>query len=120
MATVTIQIEWNSPVPATIEHIEAQRKRIVAGTLTRTTYSNEVEVFWDGTISELCERVFHETNIYEGNFWDAIQPLPEKRSHTALSMGDVVIVNGDRYSCEEIGFKKLEKDEQPYLPGYIL
>lgn len=57
------------------------------------------------SIDQICEAVYRDTNWYEGSVWDAMQPLPELRSHTALSIGDVVSVNGIEMLCSEFGFK---------------
>ncbi len=55
---------------------------------------------------EICERVFQDTNKYQGSFWNLIEPLlPETRTHTALSVGDEVEVNGITYRCEGAGWQ---------------
>jgi hypothetical protein len=57
---------------------------------------------------EICERVFQDTNKYQGSFWDLVEPLlPENRTHTALSVGDEVEVNGIIYRCEGAGWQPL-------------
>jgi hypothetical protein len=54
----------------------------------------------------ICELVFKDTNKYQGSFWDLIEPLlPENRTHTALSVGDEVEVNGIVYRCEGAGWQ---------------
>lgn len=54
---------------------------------------------------DICEWVFQDTNKYQGSFWDLIEPLlPENRTHTALSVGDEVTVNGRTYRCEGAGW----------------
>lgn len=58
---------------------------------------------------DIAEYIFMHTNTYSGSVWEAIEKLlPANRSHTALSMGDLVEVDGRVYRCEPIGFKKLE------------
>lgn len=61
----------------------------------------------------ICESIFSETNRYSGAVWtQKIEPnLPENRSHTALSVGDKVAVDGRVYLCEDFGFKLIEKVE---------
>ena len=55
---------------------------------------------------QLCERLFRDTNLYQGELWDAIEPgLSPKRTHTALSVGDEVSINGRRYTCADIGWE---------------
>lgn len=54
---------------------------------------------------EVCDEVFCQTNTYRGFLWDEIESLlPEGRSHTALSVGDEVTVNGNTYRCESMGW----------------
>ena len=55
---------------------------------------------------ELCNRLFRETNRYEGDLWDALEPLlSEERTHTALSVGDEVEVDGETYRCKSVGWE---------------
>ena len=55
---------------------------------------------------QVCEAVFHQTNTYRGDLWDAIQPLlSPRRTHTALSVGDEVTVRGITYRCEPAGWQ---------------
>ncbi len=54
---------------------------------------------------EFCEGVFAQTNTYAGPLWNIIEPiLNPNRTHTALSVGDEVSVNGWVYRCENVGF----------------
>ena len=55
---------------------------------------------------EICELAFAHTNLYQGQLWDALQPLPAERTHTSLSVGDVVVVDGRAYECASIGFNR--------------
>jgi hypothetical protein len=57
----------------------------------------------------LCEALFTQTNIYEGALWDRMQPLPEDRTHTALSPGDFVVVDGRSYRCDRVGWTLAER-----------
>lgn len=55
---------------------------------------------------DVCNVAFSNTNLYSGALWDILEPaLPEDRTHTALSVGDFVTVDGRRYRCEEVGWK---------------
>lgn len=63
----------------------------------------------------ICEQVFTDTNLYEGVIWDALQPLPEGRTHTSLSVGDVVIIDGRAYECASIGFERAREFDAPAL-----
>jgi hypothetical protein len=54
---------------------------------------------------EICEAVFRDTNLYGGDIWDALVPvLPEDRTHTALSVGDEVEIDGVVYRCDVFGW----------------
>ena len=61
---------------------------------------------------QICEQVFHQTNIYAGPIWDAIQPkMSETRTHTAISIGDEVVIDGRAYTVADCGFVKTEDAE---------
>lgn len=55
----------------------------------------------------LCDKAFRETNLYEGYLWDALQPLPEGRTHTALSVGDEVTIDSRTYRCDHEGWERV-------------
>lgn len=56
----------------------------------------------------VLEMLFRDTNIYSGPLWDVIEPvLPKNRTHTALSVGDIVEVNDVAYRCESVGWAKI-------------
>ena len=57
----------------------------------------------------LLEALFTQTNCYEGTLWDDLHPLPEKRTHTALSPGDFVVIDERSYRCENIGWKLADR-----------
>ena len=55
---------------------------------------------------DLCELLFRETNLYEGALWDLMEPhLPPARTHTALSVGDRVVIDDRVYRCEPVGWE---------------
>ncbi len=61
-----------------------------------------------GSALEICEKVFSDTNRYEGKVWDIIQPLlSNERTHTALSVGDEVEVDGHAFRCDSVGWLPL-------------
>ena len=67
---------------------------------------------WDGLPDEqICEILFRDTNLYEGAAWEMLQPLPEKRTHTALSVGDYVVIDGRTYRCASFGWKRTDTIE---------
>jgi hypothetical protein len=54
---------------------------------------------------EICDAIFHQTNVYAGPIWDELEPLlPATRTHTALSVGDEVTVDGEVIRCEPMGW----------------
>jgi hypothetical protein len=62
----------------------------------------------DGVQDEMvCEFVFRDTNTYSGSLWDLLQPLPEDRTHTALSVDDTVEIDGRVWRCADIGFERI-------------
>ena len=61
----------------------------------------------------VCEMLFRDTNLYSGPLWNLIEGrLPEGRSHTALSVGDQVVVNGTTYRCDVIGWSRVSTEEE--------
>jgi hypothetical protein len=108
--TTTLEITWRAFTeegPAT--HIQA---RLDAG---KETTSVAITVEHDGTDLALCEEVFRQTNMYDGDIWDRIQPLmSDNRTHTALSVGDYVRVGDNVYKCADMGFVLVEKDGRPW------
>lgn len=98
--TTTLEITWTGN-----EHLPAEYQ-----TSGKHTSSLAVAVHHDGNDLSLCERVFEETNLYQGELWDRIQPLlPDTRTHTALSVGDLVRIDDRVYKCANIGFKLIEE-----------
>jgi hypothetical protein len=65
--------------------------------------------FGGGAFDEdIAEQVFMATNRYSGELWSIIEPLlPAQRGHTALSIGDLVEVDGVAYRCEPVGFQAI-------------
>lgn len=101
--TTTLEITWTGN-----EHLPAAYQ-----TPGRHTSSLAIIVEHEaGTESDLqlCELVFAETNTYSGSLWDRIEPLlPETRTHTALSVGDLVRIDDRVYKCASVGFKLIEE-----------
>lgn len=73
-----------------------------------------IEVETDLDELALAEKVFAETNTYQGDLWDALQPLPDDRTHTALSVifnrGDWIIIDGTTWEVAPFGFTKVDTD----------
>lgn len=71
----------------------------------------------EADVDQFLNVVYRVTNIYSGNLWDIIQPkLSETRTHTALSIGDEVEIDGQVYIVADFGFEKIEDVEIQYLP----
>jgi hypothetical protein len=92
----------------------AQSRRI---TVIWRAFENSIAVGKNATVEsdlddfDLCEEVYAATNLYQGQIWEALQPLPEDRSHTALSVisdrGDYVIIDNAVYEVAAFGFRKV-------------
>lgn len=125
--SVTIQIQYNSLVPTTPQHMEIARLRREELGIEPTVFSSEINIDaenfdpdFEQNFKTICNEVYRATNVYYGEIWNALQPLPEARSHTALSTGDVVIVNGERFWLGSTGFERLaEGQDLPVVDGYV-
>lgn len=84
----TIKVTWNS----------------VHGQTTSASFSLNS----DQSDLAICEKIFRDTNLYQGEVWDIIEPLlSDQRSHTALSVDDFVEIDGTTFVCADIGFKPI-------------
>ena len=64
----------------------------------------------------VLEMLYRNTNLYEGPLWDVIEPLlPADRSHTAISVGDLVEIDGSAYLCEPVGWSCIAGPAAPSL-----
>ena len=62
---------------------------------------------------DTCEKVFRDTNLYQGTLWNVLEPfLPYNRTHTALSVGDSVTVQGTTYLCEGSGWSAQDSSNE--------
>jgi hypothetical protein len=75
---------------------------------------------------EILELLFEQTNLYTGEVWEKYfkDKMPENRSHTALSVGDRVVIerNDDRseYRCKDIGWDLLSfQHGKPHLQAVV-
>jgi hypothetical protein len=76
--------------------------------------SVEVETNFPETVSakEICEIVFADTNCYQGYIWGLIEKkLSATRTHTSISVGDEIEIDGQVYICADFGFEKIEEVE---------
>jgi len=76
--------------------------------------SVEIETEFPANIphEEICEIVYADTNMYQGYTWAMIEPkLSKARTHTALSIGDEIEIDGIAYVVADFGFVKKEEAE---------
>lgn len=60
-------------------------------------------------VQKFCNVVYHSTNTYSGNLWDILVPiLSPVRTHTSLSIGDEIEIDGVAYVTANFGFIKVE------------
>jgi len=63
----------------------------------------------ESNVDKFLEVVYHNTNTYSGNLWQIIEPLlSETRTHTSISVGDEIEIDGQVYICADFGFEKIE------------
>ena len=90
----------------------------------RGRFISSVEVELVNQVSDdfrICEAIYKVTNLQgeladfgaslaEINLWETIESkLSPTRTHTSLSVGDEVEIDGRAYICADLGFKLLEK-----------
>jgi hypothetical protein len=60
----------------------------------------------------ICEWIYKDTNTYSGLIWNQIEKkLSATRTHTSISVGDEIEINGQVYICADFGFEKIEDVE---------
>lgn len=71
----------------------------------------------EADVDQFLEVVYRVTNTYSGELWKIIEPkLSDIRTHTSLSVGDEVEIDGQVYICADFGFEKIEDVVIKYLP----
>ena len=69
----------------------------------------------ESNVDKFLEVVYHSTNTYLGNLWQIIEPkLSAFRTHTSISVGDEIEIDGQVYICADFGFEKIEDVEIKY------
>lgn len=64
------------------------------------------------TDQQIMDAVYEHTNLYSGLFWTKIEPLlAPNRTHTALSVGDEIDIDGRTYEVANCGFTLIESVE---------
>ena len=78
----------------------------------RTSYETEINVPVDyPNYEQICDVIYQQTNIYAGDFWETNnKKFPKDRSHTAISVGDIIEVNGIPFKCENAGWSKIQEE----------
>jgi hypothetical protein len=103
MSTITVTWKaFNNNDPKRLQDFADQGRNPV------TSRTIEVDDTLGMSHSYICEMLFRDTNTYQGPLWDALQPLPRERTHTAMSVGDEVIINKITYRCADFGFEEVE------------
>jgi hypothetical protein len=66
----------------------------------------------EADVDQFLNVVYRTTNTYSGNLWQIIEPLLSKtRTHTSISIGDEIEIDGQVYICADYGFEKIEDVE---------
>lgn len=70
-----------------------------------TSVKIEADEVFSKNIADTLNLIYCDTNLYQGYFWDLLEKnLRSTRTHTALSVGDEVEINGTTYRCAEVGW----------------
>ena len=81
----------------------AERNKFISSVAFETEFD-----ITDKNVDTFLDTVYHQTNIYQGNLWNIIQPLlSNTRTHTALSVGDEIKINETTYTVADFGFEKV-------------
>ena len=106
MSMATIEITWTAYGTMGADKENYKQHLASKGYELRQDASATIELeLGEQTDLELCERIYANTNLYQGVIWDALQAvIPADRPHTALSVGDLVSIDGRTYRCAELGF----------------
>ena len=88
----------------------AERGKIGNAEMTFEVPTDHYEL--DGDDMVWLEYLFECTNLYQGAIWKLFLDgkMPEDRSHTALSVGDQVVLDGRAYGCAMTGWDILEDE----------
>jgi hypothetical protein len=70
----------------------------------------------EADVDQFLEIVYRVTNTYSGELWKVIEPeLSPTRTHTSISVGDEIEIDGQVYICADFGFEKIEDVEIKYF-----
>ena len=57
----------------------------------------------------ICEWIYKDTNVQSGLIWNQIEKkMSPTRTHTSISVGDEIEIDGRVYICADIGFIRIE------------
>jgi len=60
----------------------------------------------------ICEWIYKDTNFQSGLIWNQIEKkMSPTRTHTSISVGDEIVIDGREYICADMGFIKKEDAE---------
>jgi len=115
----TITVKWTA-----FDNLGDQM--FVKGRITNAEMTFDTEIPPAMFDEEILELLFEQTNLYGGDVWKTHfeGKMPENRSHTALSVGDRVVIerNDDRseYRCKDIGWDLLTfQHGKPHLQAVV-
>ncbi len=65
----------------------------------------------EGNDFEWLNYLYECTNLHQGKMWNTYfdGKMPENRSHTSLSVGDQIVLDGREYVCEMVGWSLVNK-----------
>ena len=121
----TITVKWTA-FEKSFENLPNQNGNAWSDRPNQTGRIGNAEITFDTEIppamfdEEILELLFEQTNLYGGQVWKAHfeGKMPEDRSHTALSVGDQVVIerNDDRseYVCKDVGWELLTFQSKSY------
>jgi len=79
--------------------------------ISSVTFETEFDIT-DANRDDFFNVLYRNTNLYNGNLWNIIEPLlSPTRTHTALSIGDKIKIDGIAYIISDCGFIKIENAE---------
>ena len=68
----------------------------------------------------ICEAIFQDTNVQRGIIWNQIEKkMSPTRTHTSMSVGDEITIDGREYICADFGFIKKENAVIKEIRGSI-
>jgi len=68
---------------------------------------------------DICEKIFHDFNSRSGLAKHMIsqEDISSMKTHTSMSVGDIIQIDGKIYYCNDFGFVKIELDKAFTIDG---